>query len=203
MAEGPRPENRVDKYNSRNPLVKRAVANFIRDFDALRARCRARAVVDVGCGEGVLTRRLAAQSTCRVVAVDTDCASLRVARRREPTGSVAFRRADIASLPFADHEFELACATEVLEHVADPWAALSELSRVARCHLLVSVPREPLWRICNLLRASYVTSLGNTPGHIHHWSPRAFAALVSSFGSIDELRLPVPWIMALVRVDRG
>ena len=35
---------------------------------------------------------------------------------------------------------------EVLEHVPDPAAVLGEMARVASRWLLVSVPREPLWR---------------------------------------------------------
>ena len=45
--------------------------------------------------------------------------------------------------------------------------------------LLVSVPREPLWRGLNLARGSYLRELGNTPGHLNHWSKRRFASLLA------------------------
>jgi hypothetical protein len=40
---------------------------------------------------------------------------------------------------------------------------LQEMARVTRRHL-VSVPREPIFRSCNLLTGRYVRDLGNTPG---------------------------------------
>ena len=59
------------------------------------------------------------------------------------------------NLPFADDEFELATAIEVLEHVPDPEHTLAEMARCASTHLLVSVPREPLWRMLNMARGAY------------------------------------------------
>ena len=103
-------------------------------------------------------------------------------------------------LPFADGEFELAAAIEVLEHVPDAEHTVAEMARVARGgHLLVSVPREPLWRGLNMARGAYVKDLGNTPGHLNHWSRKAFVALLSRHGTVEEVRSPFPWTMLLVR----
>ena len=103
-------------------------------------------------------------------------------------------------MPFADGEFDLAGAIEVLEHVPDPEHTVAEMARVASRWLLVSVPREPLWRGLNLARGAYVRDLGNTPGHLNHWSQRAFVALLSRHGEVVEARSPFPWTMLLVRV---
>ena len=46
-------------------------------------------------------------------------------------------------------------AIEVLEHVPDPAHTLAEMARCAQRHLLVSVPREPLWRALNMARGAY------------------------------------------------
>ena len=89
---------------------------------------------------------------------------------------------------------------EVLEHVPDPERTLAEMARCARSHLLVSVPREPLWRMLNMARGAYWSSLGNTPGHLNHWSARSLRALLSSAGEIVEMRSPFPWTMVLVRL---
>jgi SAM-dependent methyltransferase len=103
-------------------------------------------------------------------------------------------------LPFSESSFELAAAIEVLEHLPDPERTLAEMARVADKHLLVSVPREPLWRGLNLARGAYLTELGNTPGHLNHWSKRGFVALLSRYGEVIEVRSPFPWTMLLVRV---
>ena len=89
----------------------------------------------------------------------------------------------------------------MLEHVPDPEHTLAEMARCARGgHLLVSVPREPLWRALNMARGAYVRELGNTPGHINHWSRRGFVRAAVRYGEVVETRSPFPWTMLLVRV---
>ena len=92
-------------------------------------------------------------------------------------------------------------AIEVLEHVPDPERRVAEMARVAGAHLLVSVPHEPLWRALNLARGAYVRELGNTPGHVNHWSRRGFVAPArAATATVVEARSPFPWTMLLVRV---
>jgi hypothetical protein len=74
------------------------------------------------------------------------------------------------------------------------------MARCTRGHLLVSVPREPLWRMLNVARGAYVRDLGNTPGHLNHWSKRSFTKLLSRYGEVAERRSPFPWTMLLVRL---
>jgi hypothetical protein len=88
----------------------------------------------------------------------------------------------------------------VLEHVPEPEATLAEMARVARRHLLVSVPREPLWRGLNMARGAYLRDLGNTPGHVNHWSKQSFVSLLARYGTVEQARSPFPWTMLLVRV---
>ena len=47
--------NTFDKYGSSNPVVKRLMAGFHSTLDELWARAGPRSILDVGCGEGVLT----------------------------------------------------------------------------------------------------------------------------------------------------
>jgi hypothetical protein len=72
---------------------------------------------------------------------------------------------------------------------------------VAKRWLLVSVPREPLWRALNLARGAYVKELGNTPGHVNHWSKRSFVRMLERHGEVQEARSPFPWTMLLVRLS--
>jgi 2-polyprenyl-3-methyl-5-hydroxy-6-metoxy-1,4-benzoquinol methylase len=193
--------NTYDKYGSDNPLVRRLMAGFERDLDDLLARCAPGSVLDVGCGEGVLVHRWAQRMRdCRVVGVDLREDSIQAGWRQRQAPNLEYRVMDGEDLPFAADEFELASAIEVLEHVPDPERTLREMARCARRHLLVSVPREPLWRMLNLARGAYWPALGNTPGHLNHWSARSFARLLSRHGEIVELRSPLPWTMLLVRL---
>ena len=118
-------------------------------------------------------------------------------KRRRP--NLEYRVMKAENLPFDDGEFDVAAAIEVLEHVPDPEHTVAEMARVARRHLLVSVPREPLWRGLNMARGAYLKDLGNTPGHLNHWSKRSFVALLSQHGEVVEARSPFPWTMLLVR----
>ena len=193
--------NTFDKYGSSNPVVRRLMAGFHGTLDELWARAAPESVLDVGCGEGVLTldwaRRL---GDGRVVGIDLDDPKLRAEWAARTRPNLDFRAEEATRLSFANDEFDLAAAIEVLEHVPEPQATLAEMARVARRHLLVSVPREPLWRAINMARGAYLRDLGNTPGHVNHWSKRDFVSLLSRHGKVEEVRSPLPWTMLLVRV---
>jgi 2-polyprenyl-3-methyl-5-hydroxy-6-metoxy-1,4-benzoquinol methylase len=194
--------NTYDKYGSQNPVVRRLMAGFEGDLDDLFSRAAPESVLDVGCGEGVLTERWAASLGDRpVVGIDLDDPKLadEWATRQRP--NLSFQVNPASDLPFDDGSFDLAAAIEVLEHVPDPERTVAEMARVAKRHLLVSVPREPLWRMLNVARGAYVRDLGNTPGHLNHWSARGFRRLLERHGRIIEARAPFPWTMLLVAVD--
>jgi SAM-dependent methyltransferase len=194
--------NTFDKYGSENPVVKRLMAGFHAALDDLWELAAPRSVLDVGCGEGVLTRERAERlGDGRIVGIDLDDPKLRAEwdKRRRP--NLEYRAEEATRLSFADDEFEMATAIEVLEHVPQPEQTLAEMARVARSHLLVSVPREPIWRMVNMARGAYWRSLGNTPGHVNHWTKVGFKSLLTQYGAVQEMRSPFPWTMLLVRVD--
>jgi 2-polyprenyl-3-methyl-5-hydroxy-6-metoxy-1,4-benzoquinol methylase len=201
-AEGTVTGNTYDKYGSTNPVVKRLMAGFERTLEELMAQASPRTILDVGCGEGVLTHRWAQREHVdRIVGIDLEDPALQAEweQRRHP--NLEYRLLKAENMPFADGEFELASAIEVLEHVPDPAHTVAEMARVASGWLLVSVPREPLWRGLNMARGAYLKDLGNTPGHLNHWSKRSFVSLLSRHGEVVEARSPFPWTMLLVRLD--
>jgi len=193
--------NTFDKYGSTNPVVRRLMTGFERALDELFDRAAPASVLDVGCGEGVLTARWAERlHHGRVVGTDLADPKLEAEWALRRRGNLEFRAMAGERLAFADSEFDLVAATEVLEHVPDPEVVIGEMARVAREHMLVSVPREPVWRVVNIARGAYVKELGNTPGHLNHWSRGSFEALLGHFGEVLETRSPFPWTMLLVRV---
>jgi 2-polyprenyl-3-methyl-5-hydroxy-6-metoxy-1,4-benzoquinol methylase len=199
-AEGTVTGNTYDKYGSTNPVVRRLMAGFERTLDELFAQAAPRSVLDVGCGEGVLTHKWAQRLEGRIVGIDLEDPAIQAEWAKRQAPNLSYRVMKAERLPFEEGEFDLAAAIEVLEHVPDPEATVAEMARVARRHLLVSVPREPLWRGLNMARGAYVRDLGNTPGHVNHWSKRAFVSLLSHYGTVEEARSPFPWTMLLVRV---
>ncbi|GAC1322770.1 MAG: hypothetical protein NVSMB25_18310 [Thermoleophilaceae bacterium] len=193
--------NTFDKYGSTNPVVRRLMTGFHASLDELWALAAPESVLDVGCGEGVLTCEWAERlGDRRIVGIDLDDPKLRAEWETRRRRNLEYRVEEATALSFDSDEFDMACAIEVLEHVPDPLATLAEMTRVARRHLLVSVPREPLWRMLNVARGAYVGSLGNTPGHVNHWSKVGFKSLLTRFGTVEEMRSPFPWTMALVHV---
>ena len=190
--------NTYDKYASKNPIERRLMEGFFTALDGALPAAAPRSILEVGVGEGEVAERVRSRyPDARFVAIDLPDPELAEAWRSR---SVHGAFADIARLPFADGEFDLVMAIEVLEHVPDPPAALRELRRVATADLVLSVPREPIWRVANLARLKYVRALGNTPGHINHWSKRGFSAFVDEELRVTSVASPFPWTMVAARI---
>jgi ubiquinone/menaquinone biosynthesis C-methylase UbiE len=187
--------NHTPKYSAGNPAIRlltdRWVANLDRLFGHLshQAGLGGRAL-EVGCGEGVIAERLYRRWD-EVVALDLPDAGLRADWRRYP--GPRFLHANAHQLPFAADRFEVVVAAEVLEHLPDPLLGLQEMARVSRRHLVLSVPREPIFRGCNLAAGRYVRDLGNTPGHLNHWTKRGFARFVGQVAQVQQVTSPFPW----------
>lgn len=193
--------NTFDKYGSRNPVVRRLMAGFEASLRTLFDHAQPESVLDVGCGEGVLTLAWAkALGERQVVGLDLADPKLEEEWRQRARPNLSFVTGRGEELPFGANEFDLVAAIETLEHVQNPDLTLAEMQRVARRHLLISVPREPLWRALNLVRGAYVRRLGNTPGHINHWSTPGLIRVLSTYGEVVEVRTPFPWTQALIRV---
>jgi 2-polyprenyl-3-methyl-5-hydroxy-6-metoxy-1,4-benzoquinol methylase len=200
-AEGTVTGNTYDKYGSTNPVVRRLMTGFERALEELFARAEPQSLLDVGCGEAVLTHTWAQRlAPRRVVGIDLEDPSIQAEWETRAAPNLEYKVMKAENLPFADGEFDVATAIEVLEHVPDPAHTVAEMARVAERWLIVSVPREPVWRALNLVRGAYLKDLGNTPGHVNHWSKRAFAALLGRHGEVVEARSPFPWTMLLVRL---
>lgn len=202
-AEGVVTGNTYDKYGSTNPVVRRLMANFEATLAELFAAADPQSLLDVGCGEGVLIHEWAQQlGDKRVVGIDLEEESIQAGWAQRQAPNLEYKIMKAEDLPFADGEFDVATAIEVLEHVPDPEHTVAEMARVASRWLLVSVPREPLWRGLNMARGAYIKELGNTPGHINHWSKRSFVQMLSQHGEVVQARSPFPWTMLLVRLAK-
>lgn len=68
---------------------------------------------------------------------------------------------------------------------------------------IVSVPREPMWRILNVARGPYLRDPGNTPGHVQHWSTRHCLEILQRKVDVISVRTPLPWTLALCKPRKG
>ena len=201
MSHVPQPAgNYYDKYRTANPIARRLMDGFLGAFDALSAQVSAKSSLEIGCGEGELSIRLARRGV-QVQGCDISNDIVEEARRRAVAANVeaTFWTQPIETID-ATHAAPLVVCCEVLEHLDDPARGVETLARLARPHLIASVPREPIWRVLNLARGKYIADLGNTPGHVNHWSRRGFLDLLSKRFEIVDVRTPLPWTMALCRV---
>jgi len=189
--------NITDKDNLRNPISR----HLVRQFDQTLMQCLdsvgPSSLHEVGCGEGRLTRLLAKRFGIPMRATDVD-ADLIAHGQSSRTSGVTFVQRSIYDLrPSQDRADAIVCC-EVLEHVAHPVKALGALRRLAAPHYVLSVPREPLWRILNVCRGRYWHTLGNTPGHLNHWSTKGFLRCLSNCDfEPSVVRTPLPWTMVL------
>ncbi|HQV59030.1 MAG TPA: class I SAM-dependent methyltransferase, partial [Ilumatobacteraceae bacterium] len=87
----------------------------------------AQRVLDIGCGDGQITRLATRLGVPLVVGVDPTWNQISVAAQR---GDGLFARAGAAQLPFADGTFDTAIACLVFEHITDVDAAIAEVARV-------------------------------------------------------------------------
>lgn len=183
--------NVYNKYRSRNPVSRFLINRFTSRIQTIIEEQAPRHVLEVGCGEGYLITDVF--SKCKSIECISAC-DLESWQLLPQVHSLSqFHQCSVYDLPFADASFDLVCCLEVLEHLDDPAAALSEICRVAKDKALISVPREPLWRILNICRGKYWHDLGNTPGHVRQFSKKSLLQLLSEYFSETKAYGPLPW----------
>lgn len=92
-------------------------------------------VLDVGCGTGAIARRVAGRvEEGEIVGLDSEPEQIAAARKfaAESGVDVTFRMGRAEAIPYPDETFDASYCRFVLEHLADPAVALSEMVRVVR-----------------------------------------------------------------------
>ena len=158
-------------------------------------------VLEVGCGPGYSTQELLNMVPKDINFKASDIEEENLEDASKLLGDrVSLSKEDIYDLNIEDSSVDLIFVLEVLEHLEDPQKALEEIKRVTKEYAIVGVPREPIWRMLNMIRFKYLKDLGNTPGHIQHWSSISFKKLLKDNGfEIIKVKQPLPWTMVLIK----
>jgi len=183
------------KYNSKNPLMGMVISNFIENLKATVTPLEnISRVIDIGCGEGFIINCLDMPD---VTGVDISKNALKLAKDKNRNSNLC--AGSVYELSFKNDSFDLAIATEVLEHLEEPERAIQEIKRVSRNYCVFSVPNEPYFRIMNFLRGKNLTRFGNDIEHVQNWSSEEFVKLIGKYFKILEVRKPFPWTMVLCK----
>jgi 2-polyprenyl-3-methyl-5-hydroxy-6-metoxy-1,4-benzoquinol methylase len=178
-----------------------------RHIISLCAELRARRIVDIGCGNGALCRELASRGY-EVVGCDPSADGVRFAQSAAP--ELVFHQIGVDGEPTAvGHEsFDVAIATEVIEHLVRPRNLLRFANQVLRTggYLIISTPYHGYLK--NLVLAftnnwdAHLNPFWDG-GHIKFWSRKTLSQLLSEEGFrvgrfIGAGRIPFLWKSMIV-----
>ncbi len=184
------------KYVSKNPISRVLVDNFNNTIRKILNTIEFESILDAGCGEGITFKMIENQiAGKKCTGFDLDPVHIEMSKKN--AGNYEYKLGDIYNPPFEENSFDTILCLEVLEHLDDPGKAIINLSHIGSRYFIFSVPREPLWHILNLARGAYIKQLGNTPGHINHWSSISFTKFIKSQFKIIKVYKPIPWTIVL------
>lgn len=190
----------LDTINAlpRHALAGRKVvispADYVHRWIAMRAGRRddllafvpveARSMIELGCGEGALGHAVKQRQRCRVVGVELDRNAAAIARKRIDD----VYQGDVEEVVSLLHEkFDCIVASEIIEHVVDPWALLADLRRISAPGglLIISIPNIAHASIINdLLHGRFdYTYIGLTcVGHLRFFTRRSIEDMLRMSG---------------------
>jgi 2-polyprenyl-3-methyl-5-hydroxy-6-metoxy-1,4-benzoquinol methylase len=200
------PGNLYDKYHSRNPIEKWLVKGFFDTasclFSIVKREISPGLILEAGCGEGVFAafaRSIFPDAIFEAFDLEREVVSKAIHLYGDL--NIYFHKGTIYKIGQNDNSVPLVICSEVLEHLANPADALSELKRISSAYIFLSVPEEPVWRILNMCRFKYLSKFGNTPGHVNHYSKRGFLRLIRGTGDLEVVsyKRTLPWQVVLLR----
>jgi SAM-dependent methyltransferase len=168
-------------------------------------------VLDAACGRGFVLNFLREVSDCRLAGQDLEYDYVRRARVQLDKRGVALSNGDLCRLSFADHTFDKVILAEVLEHLEDDLAGLTEAVRVTRPGgmIVISVPNadypfcwDPINKTLEALLGRHIAK-GPLAGiwalHVRLYTLDEIVALVERAGlQIEETRLLVHYCFPFI-----
>lgn len=103
----------------------------LKAYEEVGALARGKVALDLGCNDGYGTKEIS-RCAARTFGVDVSERAIEEARNRYRADGIQFQVFDGLKLPFADQHFDLVTSFQVIEHIVDVDAYLSEIYRVLR-----------------------------------------------------------------------
>ncbi len=197
----PQDEDFSGKYTNDGIVAKYLVDNYFKAVNRLIGKTvNVSSAHEIGAGIGESTAKLK-EIISFITASEFVSENVRTAKLKNPTLEII--QESVYELSYENDSTDLLFLLEVLEHLDHPEKALAELKRVSQRYLILGVPREPIWRILNMARFKYWKYLGNTPGHLNHWSKSSLINIVEeNFGEVIAVESPLPWTIVLAEKSK-
>lgn len=201
----PEIESFIGKYKNQGVIATKLVNDY---FDAVSRLIKKipkenkiSNSLEIGCGEGFSTKRLSEMLPSSINFEASEYVAEQIPKALERNPFIEIKEESVYNLERKDNSFDLIFLLEVLEHLDYPELALEEIKRVNFSgYLILGVPREPLWRVLNMVRLKYLNNFGNTPGHLNHWSTIGLVKFVEqNFGKVLAIETPLPWTIVLAK----
>ena len=191
-------QGNYEKHTTKNLFLKLLLKRFT--YDIIKEIERfgpIKNLADAGCGEGFTTDRVKrALQHLNVDAYDIQPEYINYAKTHFPNisfNNLAFEK--------TKKRYDLVLCLEVLEHLPNPEKFLQVLADHTIKGVIVSVPREPLFRIANIFRGKYLLNTGNTPGHINHWTKSSFTKFLKACSKDVTVRTNSLWIIGVIKIN--
>ena len=177
-----------------------------RDDTALRYVVGDR-IVDIGCGEGITLEKVVGRHPGgHAVGIDSEPENIAICREH----GLPVQYGTLYGLPFADGSQDCVLLFEVIEHLADPAAALAEIHRVLRPagRLIVIFPNDRMFLAVRLLTGMLKEAFYDA-GHVRQWTPRSIRRALAAAGFAATVQRNLPFLLwpislhHLVVADKG
>lgn len=188
------------KHISKNPIMKFLNDKLKTDILKVLDNYNPKLILDVGCGEGFITYKLADKfKEAFIFGIDIEKEYIDYAREFNSAANICYKVDEIDTLPTWD--FDLIIATEVLEHLENPKDAIKKLKAVSNNGgiILITIPNEPYFRLGNLCALKYIRSFGSTPGHLHNWTKGQISTLLRNMGYDFEIKSSSFWNIIVIK----
>lgn len=153
----------------------------------------AMSILDLGCGEGILLEKLAANyPRADIQGVDFLTENVEICRK----AGLHVTQGDLYKLDIPDNSIDAVLFIEVIEHLADPKLALSEIFRILKPggSVVILFPNDFIFAVTRLLLLK-LKELRYDPGHLHQWTPGQLKSLLPENGFTVERSFSIPFLI--------